>query len=92
MACHPRGGRKTVPIGRPRGELSELLSASWPKHRLGEMVLDKHLDHQLKRVIREQRRASRLLAHGLSPWRKLLLMGPPGTGKTLTASVLAGGA
>jgi len=56
------------------------------------MVLDKHLDHQLKRVIREQRRASRLLAHGLSPWRKLLLMGPPGTGKTLTASVLAGGA
>ena len=27
--------------------------------------------------------------HGLSPRRKLLLVGPPGTGKTLTASVLA---
>jgi len=29
------------------------------------------------------------LAHGLSPRRKLLLVGPPGTGKTLSASVLA---
>ena len=32
----------------------------------------------------------RILDHGLSPRRKLLLVGPPGTGKTLTASVLAG--
>lgn len=54
------------------------------------MVLDDHLDYQLKRVIREQRQASRLLAYGLAPRRKLLLVGPPGTGKTLTASVLAG--
>lgn len=28
--------------------------------------------------------------HGLSPRRKVLLVGPPGTGKTLTASALAG--
>tara|TARA_R110001599_G_scaffold306991_1_gene513596 strand:+ start:686 stop:1717 length:1032 start_codon:yes stop_codon:yes gene_type:complete len=81
---------KTVPIGRPKGELAGLLSASLPKNRLGEMVLDDRLDYQLKRVIREQRKASRLLAHGLAPRRKLLLVGPPGTGKTLTASVLAG--
>ena len=86
----PKETGKTVPIGRPRGELAGLLSASWPKHRLGEMVLDEHLEYQLKRVIREQRQASRLLSHGLSPRRKLLLKGPPGTGKTLTASVLAG--
>ena len=26
-----------VPIGRPRGELANLLEASWPKTRLGEM-------------------------------------------------------
>ena len=29
-------------------------------------------------------------SHGLSPRKKLLLIGPPGTGKTLTALVLAG--
>ena len=81
---------KTVPISRPRGELAGLLGVSYPKKRLSAMVLDEHLDYQLKRIIREQRKASRLLAHGLAPRRKLLLMGPPGTGKTLTASVLAG--
>jgi SpoVK/Ycf46/Vps4 family AAA+-type ATPase len=86
----PKDPAKPIPIGRPRGELAGLLAASFPKNRLGQMVLDEHLDFQLKRVIREQRQASRLLSHGLSPRRKLLLVGPPGTGKTLTASVLAG--
>jgi len=86
----PKDAAKAVPIGRPRGELAGLLSVDYPKNRLGEMVLDKSLAYQLKRIIREQRQASRILAHGLSPRRKLLLMGPPGTGKTMTASVLAG--
>ena len=86
----PPKGDKTVPIARPRGELAGLLGVSFPKHRLSAMVLDGNLDYQLKRIIREQRKASRLLSHGLAPRRKLLLVGPPGTGKTLTASVLAG--
>lgn len=86
----PKEQDKTIPIGRPRGELAGLLHASFPKNRLGEMVLDDHMDYQLKRIIREQRQASRLLAHGLTPRRKLLMVGPPGTGKTMTASVLAG--
>lgn len=81
---------KAIPIGRPRGELAGLLQVSYPKNRLGEMVLDNPLNSRLERVIREQRQASRLLAHALSPRRKLLLVGPPGTGKTLTAAVLAG--
>ena len=32
----------------------------------------------------------KLLSHGLSPRRRLLLIGAPGTGKTMSASVLAG--
>ena len=79
-----------IPIGRPRGELASLLEASFPKARLGDMVLGPDLADQIQRVIREQRHAGRILERGLAPRRKLLLTGPPGTGKTLTASVLAG--
>lgn len=81
---------KTVPISKPRGELANLLSVSYPKSRLGDMVLNNELALQLERIIREQRHAAEILSHGLSPRRKLLLVGPPGTGKTMTASVLAG--
>ena len=79
-----------IPIGRPRGELANLLEASHPSVRLGEMILGDDLGEQIRRVIREQRHAGRIVERGLAPRRKLLLTGPPGTGKTLTASVLAG--
>ena len=79
-----------VPIGRPRGELANLLEVSYPSARLGEMILGEDLGGQIQRVIREQRHAGRIVERGLAPRRKLLLTGPPGTGKTLTASVLAG--
>jgi len=84
-----QGVGQPTPISRPRGELANLLSVVYPKVRLSDMILDKSLEQQIQRIIREQRHASRILAHGLSPRRKLLLVGPPGTGKTLTASVLA---
>ena len=85
-----RGAGSLVPIGRPRGELANLLETSYPKVRLGSMILGDALAQQMERVIREQRHAGRIVEYGLSPRRKLLLTGPPGTGKTLTATVLAG--
>lgn len=81
---------KLVPLARPRGELANLLTVSYPKNRLADMVLDAEMAEQLGRIMKEQKHHSRIREHGLSPRRKLLLIGPPGTGKTLTASVLAG--
>ncbi|MBW1933758.1 MAG: AAA family ATPase, partial [Deltaproteobacteria bacterium] len=81
---------KPVPIAQPRGELSTLLEASYPKLRLSDMVLDSDTQERLTRLIREQRQITKIRAHGLSPRKKLLLVGPPGTGKTMSANVLAG--
>ena len=90
-ASKRRQGRvQPTPISRPRGELANLLTASYPKTRLKDMVLSGEQEQQILRIIKEQRHASKILAHGLSPRRKLLLVGAPGTGKTMTASVLGG--
>jgi len=81
---------KLVPFAKPRGELANLLSVTYPTNRLPDMVLDDKALAQLRQVIKEQRQFARIREHGLAPRRKLLLVGPPGTGKTMTASVLAG--
>jgi SpoVK/Ycf46/Vps4 family AAA+-type ATPase len=81
---------KTIPISQPRGELAGLLQASYPQARLSDMILDDQVAMRLHRIIKEQQNHTKIRAHGLSPRRKLLLVGPPGTGKTLTASALAG--
>jgi SpoVK/Ycf46/Vps4 family AAA+-type ATPase len=85
----PRPSARPVPLAQPKGELGELLTVQYPRHHLVQMVLSDDVALKLKRVLKEQREHQRLAGHGLSPRRKLLLVGPPGTGKTLTASVLA---
>ncbi len=81
---------KPVPLAKPRGELSGLLSVSYPKLKLIDMVLAPSVSERLIRLIKEHTQIRKIRAHGLAPRKKLLLVGPPGTGKTLTASVLAG--
>lgn len=72
-----------------RTDLGNLLIVSQPEYRLADVVLDHSAHSQLQRLIREQRMMSRIKEHGLSPRRKVLLVGPPER-KTLTASALAG--
>ena len=79
-----------VPMARPTGELAGLLTVTYPKTRLSEMVLNDDSRRPLDRVIKEYRNQDKLRSHGLSGRRKLLLVGPPGCGKTMTASALAG--
>ena len=90
LASPNKASFQPTPISQPRGELAGLLDAFYPKSKLIDMVLDEASNDGLQRFIKEQRHFAKIQAHGLTPRRKLLLVGPPGTGKTLTASVLAG--
>ena len=81
---------RSVPMVKPEGELAGLVAATYPDLRLSDMVLSENIRTRLDRVVLECKQAGRLLGHGLSPRRKLLLIGPPGSGKTMTGSVLAG--
>lgn len=79
-----------VPFAQPRGELGALLNVSYPDARLGDLVLAEKLAERLQHVLLEQRQRDALAKHGLTPARRVLLVGPPGTGKTSTARVIAG--
>jgi SpoVK/Ycf46/Vps4 family AAA+-type ATPase len=90
QARKPSTATGAVPIAKGLKDSSGLLYATTPKLRLTDLIAPPEVKDRLQRVIREQRHAAKLKNHGLTPRRKLLLVGPPGTGKTFTASILAG--
>ena len=77
-------------LAAPKGELGELISASYPSTRLSSLVLPAQIQDELKHLVAESRQRDALEARGLHPRRRVLLAGPPGTSKTMTASALAG--
>lgn len=76
-------------IAQPRGELAELVIATYPEVKLRDLVGADALLDQVKLVLSEQRQRLALIERGFPPAHRLLLEGPPGTGKTMTAAVIA---
>lgn len=81
--------KKVTSIAQPRGDLSDLVTASHPGVSLKDLVLPEELAAQVERILTEQRQRKHLLDHGFEPAHRLLFEGPPGTGKTMTAAVFA---
>lgn len=85
----PVASRTVTPIARPRGDLADLVAASFPDVQCRDLVLPDRLHGQISEVLAEQRQRRALSERGFAPVHRLLLEGPPGTGKTMTAAVLA---
>lgn len=70
-------------------EGSSLFTKYEPTAKLASMTLAPRIRVGIETVLREQRSAEKLRAHGMLPARRMMLLGPPGTGKTMTAKIMS---
>jgi SpoVK/Ycf46/Vps4 family AAA+-type ATPase len=66
-----------------------LIDVSEARRGMESLVLSEAVREAILRVIRENRCADLLRAHGLKPIGKVLFCGPPGCGKTVAAEAVA---
>ena len=85
----PKSNEPT-PIATPRGDLAQILAATYPSTRVKDVILSPVLEDELVHLVAETRSRERLEEKGLKPRRRVLLSGAPGTGKTMSAYALAG--
>jgi SpoVK/Ycf46/Vps4 family AAA+-type ATPase len=79
-----------IDTGQLAGELADLVTVSYPSIRLSQMMLTDEAREDLTEVVVQYMQRDKLRRQGLSPKRKIFIVGPPGCGKTMTASALAG--
>ena len=70
-------------------DLRGLVLSEKPETPKSAIVIPSSLQNRIDRIIHEYRQQDKLKGHGLTPRRKVLLVGSSGTGKTMTARVLA---
>ncbi|WP_395395991.1 hypothetical protein WBP07_21895 (plasmid) [Novosphingobium sp. BL-8A] len=65
-----------TPIAAPRGDLAQLLVATYPSARLTDVILPAHIDDEPAHIVIETRMREKLEEKGLRPRRRLLLSEP----------------
>src|SRR5881397_2917165 len=72
MINRPPREAEIVDIGRPRGELADILEGGHREERLSDIILKPPVRERLARILSENRSRARLEPWGVQPRRRLL--------------------